>query len=126
MFLPKLAPFLYKNGGPVITVQIENEYGSYFACDRNYTAVLRDIFREYLGDDVVYFTTGCSIEFVLWFICRNSILMKLIDGNDRSYLECGVIKGAYPTVDFGAGANVTRSFEQQRLYAPKGPLVSRP
>jgi beta-galactosidase len=58
VFLPKVAPFLYKNGGPIITVQIENEYGSYYACDSNYTGALRDIFREYLGDDIVYFTTG--------------------------------------------------------------------
>lgn len=51
------------------------------------------------------------------------MIVYLLDGNDQGYLKCGVIKGAYPTVDFGAGDNVTRSFEQQRLYAPKGPLV---
>ena len=48
VLFPKLAPFLYKNGGPVITVQIENEYGSYYACDSNYTTNLRDILESIL------------------------------------------------------------------------------
>uniref|UniRef100_A0AAX7SVU8 Beta-galactosidase n=1 Tax=Astatotilapia calliptera TaxID=8154 RepID=A0AAX7SVU8_ASTCA len=34
--LPMIKPYLYQNGGPIITVQVENEYGSYFACDYNY------------------------------------------------------------------------------------------
>ena len=58
--LPKLLPYLYKNGGPIITIQIENEYGFYFACDSDYKTGLRDLFRTFLGDDVVYFTTGNS------------------------------------------------------------------
>jgi beta-galactosidase len=56
--LPKIVPYLYKNGGPIIMVQVENEYGSYYACDKMYTSYLRDLFRKYLGDDVVLFTTG--------------------------------------------------------------------
>jgi hypothetical protein len=38
--------------------QIENEYGSLTVCDTNYTIALRDLFVDYLGKDVVYFTTG--------------------------------------------------------------------
>ena len=58
VLLPKLVPYLYKNGGPIITVQVENEYGLYNACDMAYMVALRDIFRHHLGDDVVLFTTG--------------------------------------------------------------------
>jgi hypothetical protein len=58
VFLPKIVPLLYKNGGPIITVQVENEYGSYFACDRDYLSALRDIFRKHFGDNIVLFTTG--------------------------------------------------------------------
>jgi beta-galactosidase len=36
IFMPKMQPFLYGNGGNVIMVQVENEYGSYDACDREY------------------------------------------------------------------------------------------
>jgi len=58
VLLPKLVPYLYKNGGPVISVQVENEYSSYFACDYVYTGMLRDMFQKYLGTDVVLFTVG--------------------------------------------------------------------
>ena len=29
VLLPKMRPLLYNNGGPIISVQVENEYGSY-------------------------------------------------------------------------------------------------
>lgn len=43
--------------GPVLMVQIENEYGSYQPADRNYTIWLRDLARQYLGDQVVFYTS---------------------------------------------------------------------
>lgn len=101
--LPMMKPFLYQNGGPIITVQVENEYGSYFACDYNYLRHLTQLFRSYLGDEVVLFTT---------------------DGAGVGYLKCGSIQGLYATVDFGPGANVTAAFEAQRYAEPHGPLVN--
>lgn len=101
--LPMMKPFLYQNGGPIITVQVENEYGSYFACDYNYLRHLTRLFRSYLGDDIVLFTT---------------------DGAGVGYLKCGSIQGLYATVDFGPGSNVTASFEAQRHAEPHGPLVN--
>ena len=61
--LPMLVPFLYRNGGPIVTVQVENEYGSYYACDSVYTGALRDLFKKYLGDETVLFTVGKWIIF---------------------------------------------------------------
>ncbi|KAG7225826.1 hypothetical protein INR49_014347 [Caranx melampygus] len=78
--LPMIKPYLYQNGGPIITVQVENEYGSYFACDYNYLRHLTKLFRSHLGEDVVLFTT---------------------DGAGLNYLKCGTIQGLYATVDFG-------------------------
>lgn len=101
--LTMIKPFLYQNGGPIITVQVENEYGSYFACDYNYLRHLTQLFRSYLGDEVVLFTT---------------------DGDGVGYLKCGSIQGLYATVDFGPGANVTAAFEAQRFAEPHGPLVN--
>lgn len=101
--LPMIKPFLYQNGGPIITVQVENEYGSYFACDYNYLRHLTQLFRSYLGEDVVLFTT---------------------DGGSVGYLKCGSIQGLYATVDFGPGANITAAFEAQRHAEPHGPLVN--
>ncbi|CAF1015590.1 unnamed protein product [Didymodactylos carnosus] len=103
VLLTKVEPLLYRNGGNIISVQVENEYGSYPACDNNYLQYLRDIFRQYLGDDVVLFT---------------------VDGAGLDYLKCGTVAGVYPTVDFGVGYNVTEVFGYQRQYAPNGPLVN--
>ena len=63
-------------------LQVENEYGSYSACDRLYTRHLRDEFIKYLGKDVLLFTT---------------------DGNGVNLLNCGTVDGVYATVDFGSG-----------------------
>uniref|UniRef100_A0A8C4E8R7 Beta-galactosidase n=1 Tax=Dicentrarchus labrax TaxID=13489 RepID=A0A8C4E8R7_DICLA len=101
--LPILKPYLYQNGGPIITVQVENEYGSYFACDYNYLRHLSKLFRSHLGDEVVLFTT---------------------DGAGLGYLKCGSIQDLYATVDFGPGANVTAAFDAQRHAEPHGPLVN--
>ncbi|KAI0240842.1 Beta-galactosidase [Lamellibrachia satsuma] len=103
VFLPKMAPLLYVNGGPIIMVQVENEYGSYSACDRLYTRHLRNEFIKYLGKDALLFTT---------------------DGNGIGYLNCGTIDGVYSTVDFGPGGNVTAAFEPQKMWDTQGPLVN--
>ncbi|XP_060572132.1 beta-galactosidase-like isoform X2 [Ruditapes philippinarum] len=98
-----ISPLLYKNGGPIITVQIENEYGSYPACDYTYLETLRDIARKNLGTDVVLFST---------------------DGDGDGYLKCGTIEGVYATVDFGITYNPQKNFDIQRHKEPKGPLVN--
>ncbi|XP_078210624.1 beta-galactosidase isoform X3 [Callithrix jacchus] len=103
VLLPKMKPLLYQNGGPVITVQVENEYGSYFACDFDYLRFLQKRFRHHLGDDVVLFTT---------------------DGAHEKFLRCGALQGLYATVDFGTGSNVTDAFQTQRKCEPKGPLIN--
>ena len=103
VLLPKMKPLLYENGGPIITVQVENEYGSYFACDHEYMQHLADTFRKYLGTNVVLFTT---------------------DGNSEHYLECGNIPSLYATVDFGITGDAQAAFQPQRLFSRRGPLVN--
>ncbi|KAL6091201.1 hypothetical protein STEG23_025744, partial [Scotinomys teguina] len=103
VLLPKMKPLLYQNGGPIITVQVENEYGSYFACDYDYLRFLAHRFRYHLGNDVLLFTT---------------------DGASEKFLRCGTLQGLYATVDFGAGKNVTEAFLIQRKFEPKGPLIN--
>lgn len=103
VILPKMKPLLYQNGGPIITVQLENEYGSYFTCDYDYLRFLQKRFRYHLGNDVILFTT---------------------DGAQHKMLQCGTLQGLYATVDFGPGANITNAFLIQRKYEPKGPLVN--
>ncbi|VDN55951.1 unnamed protein product [Dracunculus medinensis] len=105
VLLPKLVPYLRKNGGPVLMVQLENEYGSYYACDQNYTSWLSALIQSHFGKDIVQYTT---------------------DGPGDSYLKCGTIPGVYPTIDFGPSKieEIDSYFAAQRRFANKGPLVN--
>ncbi|CAJ1955431.1 unnamed protein product [Sphenostylis stenocarpa] len=51
--LPKFVPLLYDNGGPIIMVQIENEFGSY-GDDQAYLHHLVTLARGHLGHDVIF------------------------------------------------------------------------
>ncbi|XP_023418297.1 beta-galactosidase-1-like protein isoform X2 [Cavia porcellus] len=101
VLLPKIYPFLYHNGGNIISIQVENEYGSYKACDYGYMRHLAGLFRALLGDEILLFTT---------------------DGPEG--LKCGSLPGLYTTVDFGPADNMTRVFSMLRKYEPRGPLVN--
>ncbi|XP_023578767.1 beta-galactosidase-1-like protein isoform X2 [Octodon degus] len=101
VLLPKIYPFLYHNGGNIISIQVENEYGSYKACDFNYMRHLAGLFRALLGDEILLFTT---------------------DGPEG--LKCGSLPGLYTTVDFGPADNMTKIFSLLRKYEPRGPLVN--
>lgn len=72
--------------------QIENEYGSYFACDYDYLRYLREKALAYLGQEVILITT---------------------DGSGDGYLKCGNLEGVYATVDFGVTSKFFPLFIQQ-------------
>ncbi|XP_039611905.1 beta-galactosidase-1-like protein [Polypterus senegalus] len=103
VLLPKIRKWLYNNGGNVISVQVENEYGSYFACDYNYLRHLKVMFQYFLGESTVLFTT---------------------DGNTDWEMTCGTLQGLYATIDFGTDTNITEAFMRQRKFQPNGPLVN--
>ncbi|XP_010138182.1 PREDICTED: beta-galactosidase-1-like protein, partial [Buceros rhinoceros silvestris] len=103
VLLPKIKPRLYQHGGNIISVQVENEYGSYYACDYGYLRHLLGSFRALLGSEVLLFTT---------------------DSTQVEELRCGTLQGLYATIDFGPDSNVTEAFGAQRWVEPKGPLVS--
>ena len=101
--LPKVRPLLYANGGPVISVQVENEYGSFFVCDHQYMTHLEQVFRKFLGDDVILFT---------------------VDSDWQLLFSCGTIPSLYATVDFGPDTDPESAFAVMRKFSPKGPLVN--
>lgn len=103
VLLPVIEPYLYNNGGPIITVQIENEYGSTGICDAHYKSHLRDFFLKYLKHNVVLFTT---------------------DGSATSALSCGKTDEVLSTFDFGAGSNVTELFQLLKWHQASGPIVN--
>jgi beta-galactosidase len=59
----EIKPYLISKGGPLMMLQIENEYGS-FGNDRNYLARLRDIWSAN-GIDVVTFTGDGPTTYML-------------------------------------------------------------
>nr|AYV89163.1 beta-galactosidase-like isoform X1 [Tetranychus evansi] len=103
VLLPKIKPYLYKNGGPIITIQIENEYGAFGTCDFEYTSRLRDIVHSALGKDVILFTT---------------------DQPNHDGLRCAVIDQTLATIDFGTGQDPSRVFGVLRAHRASGPLVN--
>jgi beta-galactosidase len=77
----ELAGLQIGRGGPIILVQVENEYGSY-GNDKVYLAELEAMVRE--AGFTVPFTTS--------------------DGSDITQLEAGALDDAVPAVNFGGGA----------------------
>jgi len=94
---------LYKNGGPIVSLQVEKEYGS-FGEARDYMRAMCEIVRKHVGEDVVLFTT---------------------DGGWGDLVMRGSLAGLAPvTVDFGPGTDPAGPFAQGREYnGGKGPLV---
>ncbi|MBP1996846.1 glycoside hydrolase family 35 protein [Paenibacillus eucommiae] len=98
VLIPKLTPLLSTNGGPVIALQIENEYGSY-GNDNLYLEHLRQgmISR---GIDVLLFTS---------------------DGASDSCLQGGTLPDVFATVNFGTDPE--GSFRKLKEYRPNEPLM---
>jgi beta-galactosidase len=95
---------MYQNGGPVIMVQIENEYGNYAACDMDYIRHLGSVFQSILGFQSVLFTT---------------------DPPEIGVFLCGNIPDvAYGTIDFGTGASIATNFKIERDWNRAGPYVN--
>ncbi len=87
------------DGGPIIMVQVENEYGSY-GTNKEYVGNIRDMLRENFGNDVTLFQCDWSSNFL------NNGLDDLIW-----------------TVNFGTGANIDQQFEGLRRERPNTPLM---
>ena len=94
----QLAPLTISNGGPIIMVQVENEYGSY-GVDKEYVSGIRDILRESGFSDVALFQCDWSSNFFL-------------NGLDDLVW----------TMNFGTGADIDGQFRrlgEMRSEAPK-------
>jgi beta-galactosidase len=85
-------------GGPVIAMQVENEYGS-FGDDKEYLSALEGYMRD-AGADVLLFTS---------------------DGPEDHYLYGGTLPHLLKTVNFGT--RPAAAFETLRKHQPVGPLM---
>ncbi|MFJ2885784.1 beta-galactosidase family protein [Streptomyces sp. NPDC087305] len=96
--LPEITSRQLDRGGPVIMVQIENEYGSY-GSDAVYLRRVEELLRAQ-GVTVPLFTS---------------------DGPEDFMLSGGSVPGVLATVNFGSHARV--AFETLRGHQPEGPLM---
>ena len=95
----QLAPLTIQNGGPIIMVQVENEYGSY-GTNKKYVSAIRDIVREAGFDKVTLFQCDWASNFT-----RNGL-------DDLVW-----------TMNFGTGANIDEQFRRLRELRPQSPLM---
>lgn len=75
VLIPKVLKFQYKNGGPIIAVQVENEYGGY-AKDDNYMAYVKEA------------------------LLSRGIVELLMTSDNKDGLTKGSVAGVLPTFNF--------------------------
>ena len=95
----QLAPLTVENGGPIIMVQVENEYGSY-GTDKPYVSEIRDIVRQSGFDKVALFQCDWSSNFT-----NNGL-------DDLTW-----------TMNFGTGANIDQQFRRLGELRPNAPKM---
>lgn len=95
----QVADLTIADNGPIIMVQVENEYGSY-GTDKPYVAAIRDMLRQNFGNDVTLFQCDWS----------------------SNYLNNGLDDLIW-TMNFGTGANIDQQFASLQEHRPDSPLM---
>ena len=95
----QLGPLQITNGGNIIMVQVENEYGSY-GIDKPYISAIRDIVKKSGFDQVPLFQCDWSSNFT------NNALDDLLW-----------------TVNFGTGSDIDAQFQKLKELRPNTPLM---
>ncbi|MBQ7901803.1 MAG: beta-galactosidase [Clostridia bacterium] len=97
----KIRPYLYTNGGPIILVGLENEYGS-FGDDREYLQALCDFYRNENID--------------VPFVSANGV-------DEFKYIN-GTLPDNWNGIDHSAHPDSLVQFEKLKKYQPDKPLMS--
>ncbi len=95
----QLAGLTIQNGGPIIMVQVENEYGSYGE-DKPYVSEIRDCLRGIYGSELALFQCDWSSNFE-----KNGL-------DDLTW-----------TMNFGTGANINDQFRRLGELRPNAPKM---
>ena len=95
----QLKPLTIQNGGPIIMVQVENEYGSYGE-DKPYVSEIRDCLRGIYGKELALFQCDWSSNFE-----KNGL-------DDLTW-----------TMNFGTGANINDQFRRLGELRPNAPKM---
>jgi len=84
-FAKVIKPALITNGGPIVLLQVENEYGSY-GNDRNYMMRLRDVWKAN-GIDVPFFTGDGPTPYMLEAGSLPGAAVGLDSGSDEKHWQ---------------------------------------
>ena len=95
----QVSSMLIENGGPIIMIQVENEYGSYNE-NKEYVSEIRDMLKKLYGDKVVMFQCDWNSNFTL-------------NGLDDLVW----------TMNFGTGSDIDDQFESLKQLRPSSPLM---
>ena len=95
----QLKPLTIQNGGPIIMMQVENEYGSYGE-DKPYVSEIRDCLRGIYGKELELFQCDWSSNFE-----KNGL-------DDLTW-----------TMNFGTGANIDEQFRRLGQLRPNAPKM---
>ena len=95
----QLAPLTIQNGGPIIMIQVENEYGSYGE-DKPYISAIRDCLRGIYGDKIALFQCDWASNF-----------------------EKNGLDDLVWTMNFGTGANIDQQFKRLGELRPDAPKM---
>ncbi len=95
----KLAPLQISNGGPIIAMQIDNEYGAY-GNDKIYLESLEKLYKEN-SIDVLLFTS---------------------DGANDAMMQYGTLPHILKTINFGS--KTKEHLKLLRKHQPEGPLMT--
>ena len=95
----QLKPLTIQNGGPIIMIQVENEYGSYGE-DKPYVSEIRDCLRSIYGKELSLFQCDWSSNFE-----KNGL-------DDLTW-----------TMNFGTGANINDQFRRLGELRPNAPKM---
>ena len=95
----QLKPLTIQNGGPIIMMQVENEYGSYGE-DKPYVSEIRDCLRGIYGNELALFQCDWSSNFE-----KNGL-------DDLTW-----------TMNFGTGANIDEQFRRLGQLRPDAPKM---
>jgi beta-galactosidase len=84
-FAKVIKPALVTNGGPIVLLQVENEYGSY-GNDRNYMMRLRDVWKAN-GIDIPFFTGDGPTPYMLEAGSLPGAAVGLDSGTDEKHWD---------------------------------------
>lgn len=106
VLMPIVRPHLLENGGKILMVEVEHEYGALNVCDEAYKTHVKNLIVSHIGTNTILFSTDRP------------------KGNE---MKCGFTDGVFATTNFGASDRAEIGYyfvSYLREVQPEGPLMN--